>query len=86
LGYRGFGGERDIVELHRTRSGEENLEMKRKVVEVKDYDDHAVHITEHTAFLLSEKLTGEQEKRIIAHLEIHKKLLEVNNGQPDTTN
>jgi hypothetical protein len=86
LGYKGFGKERDIVELHRARSGEENLTMKNKNVEVKSYDDHAVHITEHTAFLLSEKLTSEQERRISAHLENHKKLLEVDNGQPDTTN
>lgn len=75
LGYKGFGGERDIRELHRTRSGEENLRLKKCAVKVKPYDDHAVHISEHTAFLLSESLSDEQEARFVAHLNEHKSQL-----------
>ncbi|MGN0817579.1 MAG: hypothetical protein ACI4L9_01300 [Candidatus Coproplasma sp.] len=81
LGYKGFCGNRDIARLHRVRCGEENLQLKTAAVEVKSYDDHAVHITEHTAFLLTEKLTPEQERRFASHLDEHKKLLsEVKNG------
>ncbi|MGN0815086.1 MAG: hypothetical protein ACI4MH_07630 [Candidatus Coproplasma sp.] len=81
LGYKGLGGTRDLARLHRVRCGEENLLLKTAQTEVKPYDDHSVHITEHTAFLLTQKLSPEQEKRFIAHLEEHKKLLsEVNNG------
>jgi hypothetical protein len=81
LGYKGLGNGRDLRELHAARCGEENLNLKNGRVEVKSYDDHAVHITEHTAFLLSEKLTDEQEKRVVLHIEEHKqKLSEVNNG------
>jgi hypothetical protein len=81
LGYKSLGSGRDLKELHVARCGEENLKLKDGEVEVKVYDDHAVHITEHTAFLLSEKLTDEQERRIISHIEKHKqKLSEVQNG------
>jgi hypothetical protein len=81
LGYKSLGNGRDLRELNVARCGQENLDLKNKQVEVKCYDDHAVHITEHTAFLLSEKLNKNQEERIIAHIEQHKqKLLEVQNG------
>jgi hypothetical protein len=81
LGYKGMGFGRDLRELQVARCGEENLILKDGQAEVKSYDDHAVHITEHTAFLLSEKLTCEQEKRIVNHIEQHKiKLSEVQNG------
>jgi hypothetical protein len=86
LGYSDFGGARDLAALHRTRCGEENLALKSGDAEVKSYDDHEIHINEHTAFLLSESLSKEVEQRIVAHIDIHKqKLSEVNNGQPDTT-
>lgn len=81
LGYTGYTGARDMDELHRERCGRENAEMMAgRDAEVKDYDDHAVHIEEHTACLLGEKLDSEQEERICAHLNIHKsKLSEVKN-------
>lgn len=81
LGFKAFAGERDLSELNRSRAGEENLKMRTRDAEVKDYDDHATHITEHTAFLLSGQATGECEARICAHLKIHKsKLKEAENG------
>ena len=80
LGYSGYSGARDIAELHRKRAAEENAALKSGgSAEVKDYDDHAVHMEEHTAFLLGERLTEEQEKRVAAHLNQHKnKITEVN--------
>ncbi len=81
LGYSGYVEEKDLESLNVNRCVEENQAMKRgEAVEVKPYDDDAVHIREHTAYLLSEKLTVEEEKRICAHLNIHKtKLSEVKN-------
>ena len=74
LGYKSFATNGDIKQLHANRCGEENAQLKKGgVVGVKDYDDHAVHIQGHTAYLLSEQLTAEQEKRICAHLNEHKK-------------
>lgn len=81
LGFNGYTGGRDLEELHRQRSAEENVALKSgEAVAVKDYDDHAVHIEEHTAYLLTEKLTAEQEQRVCAHLNEHKnKTSEVKN-------
>ncbi|MBO5328012.1 MAG: hypothetical protein J6B04_02425 [Clostridia bacterium] len=75
LGYSGFGGERDLHALHKNRAAEENSILKTDGVEVKEYDDHAAHITEHTAFLLTEKLDKIAETRVCAHVNEHKKKL-----------
>ncbi|MDE6597421.1 MAG: hypothetical protein K2K60_02145 [Clostridia bacterium] len=82
LGYKGLAGGRDLGELNRARAGEENLTMKEAEATVKDYDDHSTHIAEHTAFLLTEKLSPEIEKRICAHIDMHKrKIAEAENEQ-----
>lgn len=72
IGYKGLEGERDLGALNRNRAGEENLIMRTREAEVKDYDDHATHITEHTAFLLTEKLSAEAEDRICRHIQMHR--------------
>ncbi len=81
LGYNGYTGGRDLDELHRQRCAEENDALKNgQSVEIHGYDDHAVHIEEHTAYLLTEKLTPEQEQRVCEHLNQHKnKTSEVKN-------
>lgn len=81
LGYNGYIGGRDLEELNRQRCAEENEALKDgRSAEIREYDDHAVHIEEHTAYLLTEKLTPEQEKRVYEHLKQHKnKTSEVEN-------
>lgn len=81
LGFNGYTGGRDLDELHRQRCAEENDALKKgQSVQIREYDDHSVHVEEHTAYLLTEKLTAEQEKRICAHLMEHKiKTSEVKN-------
>lgn len=75
LGFKALSGGRDLGELNRSRAGEENLKMRTENVEVKPYDEHLTHISEHTAFLLSEEVTPETEKRICAHIDMHKNKL-----------
>lgn len=79
LGYSSLAGERDLGELNRARAGSENLKLRTGSAEVKDYDDHTTHITEHTAFLLTEELPKEAERRVVAHIEMHKKKLKEQN-------
>ena len=55
---------------------EENLKMKSGSADVKDYDDHETHIAEHIAFLLTENPSAETEKRICAHIDMHKSKIE----------
>lgn len=78
LGYKSLGSGRNIEELHRVRSGKENLTLMERAAEVKPYDDHALHIGEHTAYILAGELTPEQEARFVAHLGEHKKFLKEN--------
>lgn len=73
LGYGNFTGERNLDELQRARAGEENLSMRTSECAVKEYDDHTLHITEHTAFLLSDKWDERTEQRICAHIQEHKR-------------
>ncbi len=76
LGYKSFVGARDAKELHMRRCSQENEEMKKGgAAAVHSYDDHEAHISGHTAYLLTEKLTDEQEERICAHLNEHKKII-----------
>lgn len=75
LGYKSLAGERDLTELNRARAGEENLLMNSDEAALKSYDDHAVHINEHTAYLLTGKLSEDIEKRICAHIDMHKAAL-----------
>lgn len=86
LGYNGFTPARDLRQLNEQRCADENEKlMAGEEVRVKDYDDHALHADGHTAYLLSEKLTAEEEARIAEHLKQHKlKISEVkNDGQPN---
>ncbi|MBD5632411.1 MAG: hypothetical protein HDP34_04200 [Clostridia bacterium] len=75
LGYASLSGERDLGEINRSRACGENLKMRTGSAEVKDYDDHITHITEHTAYLLTADVSKECERRICAHIEIHKRKL-----------
>lgn len=74
LGYNGLAADCDVEQLHLRRCENENTAFKEGgEAAVKDYDDHAVHIKGHTAFLLTEELTPEEEERVCVHLAQHKK-------------
>ena len=76
----GFGSvenARDISSLHIVKAGEENLQLLKEEVAPDVYDDHALHIVEHTRFLLSSefKKRADQEelkKRYVKHVALHK--------------
>lgn len=81
FGFGSYENARDISALHIAKAGEENLDMKSGEVVPDVYDDHALHITEHTRFLLSAdfKRCRDREllkQRYVAHLEAHKRLLQ----------
>lgn len=81
IGYGGFADGRDIAHMHAARAAAENEAMRTGEADVKDYDDHAVHIEEHTAFLLSSGCDKSTEERVCAHVKIHKnKWKEEQNG------
>ena len=79
FGFGSYENAKDISSLHIAKASEENLDMKMEGVEVDVYDDHAVHITEHTRFLLSEEFKRMKEKtpvkaRVVAHIKAHEEM------------
>lgn len=77
MGFGSLDNANDITSLHISKASKENLEAVYGVPEVEFYDDHDVHVTEHTRFLLSGELDGknaEHKNRLIEHLRKHKQL------------
>lgn len=78
FGFGSYENARDISALHIDKAGEENLDLKSADVEVDVYDEHALHITEHTRFLLSsewKRATHREEikARFLRHIDAHKR-------------
>ena len=77
FGFGSYENAKDISALHIAKAGEENLEMLKGDLEVDEYDDHALHIHEHTRYLLSAEFKGrkdkaELKKRYVTHIAAHK--------------
>ncbi len=80
FGFGGYENAKDISALHSAKASEENIQMKSETKKVDEYDDHALHITEHTRFLLSEEFktdlgAEEMKQRFIEHIREHKAML-----------
>lgn len=80
FGFGSLENARDISALHIAKAGEENLAMKKEDVCPDEYDEHALHITEHTRFLLSSEFKKLKEKetlkkRYVQHITEHKKAM-----------
>lgn len=75
FGYGTYENARDIASLHIAKAARENVEMQRENVRADEYDDHALHIREHTRFLLGsefdKKRTTELKERFCRHLKEH---------------
>jgi len=79
FGFGGFENARDISALHIAKAAEENLQLKAKDAEVDEYDDHDLHIVEHTRFLLSAEFkrargNAEMKARFLKHMKEHENL------------
>ena len=75
MGYGTLADGGDLTELHVARASEENLVMRTKEAVAEEYDDHSLHVVEHTRYLLSEQPGEEEKARIIAHVKQHKAYL-----------
>ena len=77
FGFGSYENVHDIASLHIAKAGEENLEMKGAEVAPEEYDDHALHLQEHTRFLLGaefkrSKHKAEWKARVLAHMRAHR--------------
>ena len=80
FGFGSYENAKDISSLHIAKAGEENLDMKEADMQVDEYDDHDLHVSEHIRFLLSAEFKRsrnkeEIKKRFMAHIKAHKKAL-----------
>ncbi len=81
MGYSAFTDGRGLQSLHRARCAEENQKLLTSEVHAAEYDDHSLHIAEHTAYLLSRDVSHSAEAAFCRHLAEHKKFLkEEKNG------
>jgi hypothetical protein len=77
FGFGSYENASDISALHIAKAGEENLELKTQEMPVDVFDEHTLHITEHTRFLLSAEFRKLQDKeqvktRFLQHIASHK--------------
>lgn len=84
LGFGSIDNTLDIENLHVNKAEEENISGFKNEVEPDEYDDHDLHIKEHTRFLLSadsESVRKDERRKanILNHLSRHKEMLNQNN-------
>lgn len=84
LGFGSIDNTLDIENLHVNKAEEENISGFKNEVEPDEYDDHDLHIKEHTRFLLSadsESVRKDECRKanILNHLSRHKEMLNQNN-------
>lgn len=80
LGYADMDGESSLLKLHEEKTKNENIALLDKDVSSEVYDEHNLHIDEHTRYVLSEDeyLTPQQKARFAKHIVSHRKLLKEN--------
>lgn len=83
LGFGSIDNTLDIESLHINKADEENLSGFKKPIGVDEYDDHELHIAEHTRFLLSAESEGvrnnpETKENALEHLRAHKTMVAEN--------
>ena len=77
FGFGSYENVKDISALHIGKAGEENIDMKTAEVAPDEYDEHDLHIQEHTRFLLGAEYKRSKNKeeikgRIVAHIRAHR--------------
>lgn len=80
LGFGTLSGAQDITNLHIEKAQRENISMMAKEEAVEEFDEHELHITEHTRALLTEDFSCNKKakERILSHLNSHKTLMGLN--------
>ena len=77
LGFGSIDNALDLEGLHVGKAETENISGFKEEVSIDEYDDHEIHIQEHTRYLLSVESEGvrkdpERKQRAISHIRKHK--------------
>ncbi len=79
MGFGNWDNAQDVSQLHLKRAQKENVEMDK--AELLEVDDHAIHIEEHTRFVVSGQADDDKayREKVLNHVKAHKKFLQQNN-------
>ncbi len=82
LGYADVDGESALLKLHEEKARRENKTLLSVGIEADVYDEHSLHIDEHTRYALSEdeNLSAEEKMRFAEHIKSHRREKGENNG------
>lgn len=83
LGYADVDTESSLLALHEEKAKSENQKLTKGVVDADIYDEHHVHIDEHTRYVLSEdeNLSSKQKHQFAEHIKSHKQILKENENE-----
>ena len=76
MGFGNWESAQDIASLHRKKAEKENLLMSENTLPL-EVDDHAIHVEEHTRFVVSgaaAKAGKKTEQLVLAHIRAHKQM------------
>lgn len=78
LGFGSMNNALDVEELHRNKAQEENISGFTEPIDADEFDDHEIHVEEHTRYLLSTeseetRANEERRKNALEHLRKHKR-------------
>ncbi|MBO4262402.1 MAG: hypothetical protein J5903_01305 [Clostridia bacterium] len=77
LGFGSIDNVRDVDRLHAAKAEKENIAGFKEEVPIDEYDDHEIHLAEHTRFLLSEESEAvrnneKTKSNVLSHLRAHR--------------
>ncbi len=73
LGYKELDHHKGLSRLHEEKAQRENEKLVKTELRIDDFDDHEVHVDEHTRFILSEyqDLDESAKQRLYLHVKEH---------------
>ena len=83
LGFKELDYRKGLSRLQEQKAIDENEIIRIKGLSVEEIDDDAIHIDEHTRYVLSEydELTKEEKERLYAHIKAHKEKIKNIKGE-----
>lgn len=74
MGFGNWDNAQDITQLHIDRAQNENVDIDH--AQILPVDDHALHVEEHTRFVISNVATAEKSviDKVLAHIDQHKQM------------
>ena len=83
LGYKELDYQKGLARLQEEKAQRENDSLRKENVCTDEIDDNAIHIDEHTRYVLSEfsSLSQAQKQRFYEHIREHKEKIKNDNGE-----